>query len=145
MNQPLPTKFISEISLQFCMDITMVQGAVVRGLGEGTYFMSMQHYRNEIKKKLGFNAYPGTLNLKLTKEQFNSLKKQLPIKIEGYKSKNKTFGAVNCCKARIKDINGAIIIPESTKHKNIIEFIAPVHIKSTLNLKDYDKVEIHLK
>lgn len=124
---------------------TSISGFIVRGIGEGTFFISMPHYRKEIKKKLGFDAYPGTLNLKIAKKEFDALKNNLTVRIEGFTSKNKIFGAVNCCKAKIKNINGAIIIPELTKHKNTIEFIAQVHIKSTLNLKDSDKVEINLK
>ena len=123
---------------------TIINGYIVGGLGEGTYFMSMQHYRNEIKKKFGFNAYPGTLNLKITKKQFNSLKKKLPIKIEGYKSNNKVFGAVICRKAKIKNINAALIMPKLTKHKDIVEIVAPVHLKSELRLKYGNKLRIEL-
>ncbi len=124
--------------------ITSVSGTVVKGLGEGAVFMSMPHYKHEIKTNLGFNAYPGTLNVKVTKPQFDSLKNHLPIKIKGYKKDGKTFGSANCHKAKIKEINGAIIIPDINKHKDIIEFIAPVHLKSELKLTDGDKVKIEL-
>ena len=121
-------------------------GTIVGGLGEGTYFMSMQHYQKEIKKKLGFKAYPGTLNLKVSKKQKGSLKNFNIIKIEGFKQKNKIFGGADCYKAKIKNMNGAIIVPHLTKHKkDIIEFIAPVHIKTELNLKEGDKIKIELK
>jgi riboflavin kinase len=119
-------------------------GIIVSGLGEGTFFMSMQYYKNEIKDKLGFNAYPGTLNLKVRKEYIDLLKNKLPIRIDVFKSNNKTFGGVSCYKAKIKNVNGSIIIPDLTKHKNIIEFIAPVHLKSKLKLKDGDKLTIKL-
>ncbi len=123
----------------------VISGVIIRGLGEGTYFMSMQHYQKEIKKKLGFKAYPGTLNLKVDGEQFNSLKNFKQIKINGFKQKNKTFGGVDCYKAKIKNINGAIIIPHTSKHKkNIIEFIAPIHLKSELKLKEGNKVKVEL-
>lgn len=119
-------------------------GVIVRGLGEGTYFMSMQHYHNEIRKKLGFKAYPGTLNLKINKKQIGIFKKIKSIKIDGFKQKNKTLGGANCYKAMIQDINGSIIIPDLTKHKDMIEFIAPIHLKSELNLKDGDKIKVEL-
>lgn len=122
----------------------VLNSKIVRGLGEGTYFMSMQHYQKEIKKRLGFNAYPGTLNLKIDKTQMDLLKNLAPIKINGYKSGDKIFGGARCYKAKIKKIDGSIIVPDLTKHKNVIEFIAPVHLKSELNLKDGDKVKIEL-
>ena len=117
---------------------------LVRGLGEGSYFMSIHHYQKEIKRKLGFNAYPGTLNLKVNKKQIDLLKKIAPIKINGFKLKNKTFGGADCFKAKIKNINGAIITPHLTKHKYVLEFIAPVHIKTELNIKDGDKIKVEL-
>lgn len=126
------------------MTKAFLNGIIVKGLGEGTYFMSMHHYQNEIKKKLGFKAYPGTLNLKVGKKQMELLKNIAPIKINGFKSINKTFGGANCYKARVKGINGAVIIPELTKHKDIIEFIAPIHLKSELKLKYGDKIKIEL-
>lgn len=123
----------------------VLEGTIVRGLGEGTYFMSMPHYRKEIKKKLGFDAYPGTLNLKVGKIQANLLKKNNPIKISGFKKDHKMFGGADCYKAKIKGINCSIIVPDLTKHqKNIIELIAPVHLKSELKLKDGDKITIEL-
>lgn len=106
--------------------------------------MSMEHYRNEIKKKLGFNAYPGTLNLKVIKNQSDLLKKIVPIKIDGYKSGNKMFWGANCYKAKIKNVSGSIIVPDLTRHKDVIEFIAPVHLKSELKLKDNDKIKVEL-
>ena len=127
------------------MGVKVILGIIVRGLGEGTYFMSMRHYQKEIKKKLGFDTYPGTLNLKVEKKQIDLLKKINPIKIAGFKKDNKTFGGADCYKAKIKSINGAIIVPHLTKHKkDIIEFIAPVHLKSGLKLKDGDRIKVEL-
>ena len=51
-------------------DATVLKGTIIKGLGEGAYFMSMGHYKKEIKKKLGFDAYPGTLNIKIKKNQY---------------------------------------------------------------------------
>ena len=127
------------------MGAKLFYGIVASGLEEGSIFMSMEHYKKEIKEKLGFDAYPGTLNLKVNKEQIDSLKKINPIRIDGYEKVNKTFHGANCYKARINNINGSIIIPDINKHKkDIIEFIAPVNLKSELKLKDEDKVKIEL-
>ena len=121
-----------------------VNGVIVSGLGEGAYFMSMEHYKKEIKKNLGFEAYPGTLNIKIKENRDNLLKAIKPIQIIGYISNNKKFGGASCYKAKIKNINGAVIVPDINKNpQDILEFIAPVHIKSALNLEDNDEVEIN--
>jgi len=123
----------------------VIDGTVVKGLGEGAYFMSMGHYKKEIKDKLGFDAYPGTLNVKVSKKQTNLLKEINSIKIKGYTKNNKKFGGVSCYKAKINNINGSVIIPDINKHKkNIIEFISTFHIKSKLNLRNGDKIRVEL-
>ena len=74
-----------------------------------------------------------------------SFKKFNPIKIEGCKKNNKAFYGARCYKASIKNINGAVIIPDINKHKkDIIEFIAPINLKSELGIKDGDKIKIIL-
>ena len=120
-----------------------VKGTIVSGLGEGAYFMSMGHYKEEIKKNLGFEAYPGTLNIKIKENHEDLLKNAKLIKISGFASGNKTFGGALGFKAKIKNINGAVIVPDINKNPDdIVEFIAPVHVKSALNLKDDDEIEI---
>lgn len=123
----------------------VLDGVIVRGLGEGTFFMSMEHYRNEISKKIGFVPYPGTLNLKVEKKQSDKLKNIVPIKIGGYTKNNRIFGGASCYKAKIRDVAGSILVPDITRHnKDIIEIIAPVHLKSELKLKEGDKVRLEL-
>jgi len=61
----------------------VLEGTVTRGIGEGALFMSMDHYKKEIKKKLGFGAFPGTLNIKTKENWKESLEKKDKIIIRG--------------------------------------------------------------
>ena len=126
-------------------DAIVLKGTIIKGLGEGAYFMSMPHYKKEIKEKLGFDAYSGTLNIKIKKNQYNSITKTKLIKIMGYKKNGKIFGGASCYRAKIKNISGAIIIPDVNKHKkDIIEFIAPIHIKSKFKIRNGCKTNIEI-
>lgn len=116
-----------------------IKGTVVSGLGEGSYFMAMPHYNKAITEKLGFSPFPGTLNIKTGKIELDNNKK---ITINGFEKNGKKFGGVSCWKARIGKISGAIIIPEINKHKDILEFIAPVSVKSSLGTKDGDIISV---
>ena len=120
-----------------------LSGVLTTGLGEGAFFMSMGHYRNEIRQKLGFDAYPGTLNIKTNgKVSIGGLSK---IRIEGYAFNEKKFGGAICYRAKLKNIEGAVIVPDLTKHdKKIIEFIAPVYLRSGLKLEDGIEITIEL-
>src|SRR5438270_8392425 len=41
------------------------EGTVVSGMGEGAYYMSLEGYKIQFKEKLGYEPYPGTLNVRL--------------------------------------------------------------------------------
>ena len=45
-----------------------LEGTVFTGLGEGAYYIGKESYRKQIVEKLGFEPYPGTLNLKLSSD-----------------------------------------------------------------------------
>ncbi|MCH8067060.1 MAG: CTP-dependent riboflavin kinase [Nanoarchaeota archaeon] len=127
------------------MGDTALEGIVVVGLGTGAVFMSIDHYKAEFKDKLGFDPYPGTLNMVLNNRQTNLLKDINPIRIESFKKDNKTFGGVSCYKVKINNVDGAIIVPDLTEHEeDTIEIIAPINLKLKLNIKDGDKIKIEL-
>jgi len=124
---------------------TLIEGVITRGLGKGAIFISINYYKEEIKKKLGFEPYPGTLNLKVDKERTKLLAKINPIRINGFKKDDKTYGGVNCYKVEINSVAAVIIIPDLTEHEDdMVEIIAPVNLKSELNVNDGDKIKIQL-
>jgi len=116
-------------------------GKVVAGLGEGQYYISLDGYRNQFLEKLGFEPYPGTLNLQL-KEPFGQ-HEAYAIKIDGFKDAARTFGGGKCYAIRIGGVKGAIIRPDRSSYPlNLVEIIAPVNLRKTLGLKDGDEVEV---
>jgi len=122
-------------------------GTVVKGMGEGSYYMSLNGYRLQFINRLGFDPYPGTLNIKLDKMYIDAkqeITKYPPIIIEGFSDGKRTYGGVRCYRAKMNDtIDGAILIPERTHHDDsILEFISPVKIMDTLGIKHGDKVSI---
>ena len=65
------------------------RATVVSGLGEAANFMSMSQYRKNIENVLGFSAYPGTLNLKISDKDKKMLIKGYPLRIKGFFSSGK--------------------------------------------------------
>jgi len=123
----------------------VLEGIVVAGLGKGAIFISIDYYKTQIKEKLGFDPFPGTLNLKVNIGQTDLLKEINPVRIESFKKDNKTFGGVSCYKIKINDFDAFLIVPDLTEHdEDMIEVIAPTNLKSELNIKDGDKVRIEL-
>ncbi len=108
------------------------QGIITKGMGEGAYYISLEGYKKQFIEKLGFEPYPGTLNIKISNDYKyikNLLKTQSNIFIEGFSDGKRTYGWVKCYKAIINNIEGALLILERTHHDDsILEAIAPVRI-----------------
>lgn len=124
----------------------ILSGRVITGLGEGQYYISLDGYRIQFLEKLGFDPYPGTLNIKLDATSVDVRKRITEsIKIAGFTDQNRTFGKGSCFKVMISNIEGAVITPERTHYpEDIIEIIAPVNLRNHLDLKDGHKINVEV-
>lgn len=123
----------------------IILGEVISGLGEGAYYV--KHYSELINEYLGFDPYPGTLNLRVLfpKTIFDALYKVKPVVIPGFVKEGRTFGDVKAYRVKINGIDGAIVIPSRTIHPpRIAEVIAPVCLREALGLRDGDRVRIEV-
>lgn len=127
-----------------------LEGAVFTGLGEGAYYISKERYRKQFIEKLGFDPYPGTLNLKLTTDYDIKTRSELEtypaIEVEGFKNEDRTFGHVKCYPAIIENkAKGALILALRSHYDvSVLEIISPVFLRRQLNLKDGHKVKVEV-
>jgi len=119
-----------------------LNGKVFSSRGEGKKFLELPWVKRQIKQKLGFTPYPGTLNVKLSEESAKRkklLEKAHAIKVcpaDGYCS-----GTL--IKAFIGKLECAIVVPEVAGYpKGVIEIIAPVNLRETLQLEDGCEVTV---
>ncbi|RUM33240.1 MAG: riboflavin kinase [Archaeoglobus sp.] len=126
----------------------VIAGKVTSGIGEGAYYVSLEGYRKQFIEKLGFNPFPGTLNLKIPKEQMffrKLLDRETGIKIEGFSAENRTFGDVKSFRCNIKGVVSAIVIPQRTHYPdNVLEVISPIKLRDELGLKDGDVIDVEV-
>jgi riboflavin kinase len=121
------------------MHIHIIRGRVVTGIGEGRYYISQMGYRRQFSLKLGFEPYPGTLNVKLS-EPFEG-NDAAAVYIERFRDENRTFGACKCYPVIIEGIRGAIVRPERSSYPlDLAEVIAPVSLREVLGLCAGDEV-----
>ncbi len=129
--------------------VTM-EGIVFTGLGEGAYYISKNHYRSQFIEKLGFDPYPGTLNLELSTDYDLKTRAELEaypaIEIQGFTNENRTFGTVKCYQAKIDNkVKGALIFALRGHYdKSVLEIVAPINLRKHLNLKDGQKVKVEI-
>lgn len=127
-----------------------LEGILFTGLGEGAYYVTKEGYRKQFMEKLGFDPYPGTLNLKLTTEYDVKTRSELEaypaVEIQGFKDESRTFGSVKCFPAIINNkVKGAVVYAlRSHYNASVLEIIAPVFLRGRLKLKDGNKVKVEI-
>ena len=127
------------------------EGSVVSGMGEGAYYMSLEGYRKQFKEKLGYEPYPGTLNIQLTDQLFMNARRELgshpSIFVDGFGDGTRTYGWVKCYRATIngKVDNAAVLVLERTHYDDsMLEVIAPMSIKDAAGIKNGDRVKVQV-
>ena len=127
----------------------VMKGVVFSGLSEGSYYMSLEGYRKQFRSKLGFDPYPGTLNLRIGKEDLGERKllESFPhIYIEGFANAQRSYGPAKCFKSIVNDrISSAIVLPIRAHYgEDVVEIIAPQRLRKRLRLRDGDTVKVRV-
>lgn len=149
-----------------------LSGTVTGGMGEGRHYISLPGYMTQFAERLGYEPFPGTLNVSLDVESararagFEALR---PVHIDGWEDNDRTYGPAVCYPATVVPDaddatveNGAkkggtgesaadayrnahVIAPERTHHdEGQLELIAPDRLRDELALEDGDDLEIHV-
>jgi riboflavin kinase len=125
--------------------IVVLRGTVVAGAGQGAYFMSLAWVRSAVQGSLGFDPYPGTLNVRLVDpemlQRWRDVSKQRALVLAP--------PAPETCGGRLvpitlpSDITAAVIVPDVTRYgDDVLEMIAANHLRSRLGLEDGDVLEL---
>jgi riboflavin kinase len=123
----------------------ILKGEVFSGSGEGAEYIKLPWVREQIRTKLGFDPYPGTLNVRLLgRKKFlkDLLKKVKPEKIlpkEG-------FCCGVCFRAVFRGfVKCGIVLPKIAGYpENVIEIVAPVNLREKFGLKDGEIVRVEI-
>lgn len=118
-----------------------VKGYVFSGFGIGKEFTGLSWFKRQVRDKLGFDPYPGTLNLKLDRacgRIKEILRKAKPTVI----ASEYGYCRGKCFRVCIMDsIEGAVVIPEVEKYPDdVLEVIAPINLREKFKLKDGDQI-----
>lgn len=127
-------------------DAIELQGAVTSGMGEGRHYISLSGYMVQFRDRLGYEPFPGTLNLDLTEESVRNragLTGFDSIPIDGWEDEDRTYGPAVCYPASVRGPDGRtydgahVIAPERTHHdEDQLELIAPDKLRDALDLDD---------
>ncbi|MDR2845801.1 MAG: DUF120 domain-containing protein [Candidatus Methanoplasma sp.] len=148
-------KGIEELKLEYneyrrvfeLADQVTLHGVITTGMGEGGYYICQPGYMAQLEEALGFHPFEGTLNVLVDKEDLPKLdivRGSTGHRINGFTQDGRSFGNVIAHKAKIRNIECAIVIPERSHYSNTIEIVCQYHLRRTLSLGDGDRIEVKI-
>ncbi len=127
-----------------------LEGVVFSGMFQGGYYISQEGYGSQIRERLGFDPFPGTLNLRL-READMERRRQLDglpgVRIDGFRGDDRAFGGARCYPLVVNgEVEGAMIVADRTGYDlSVAEVIAPVNLRERLELEDGDVVRLEIR
>ena len=139
-----------------------IDGLVCSGLGRAHIFMSQHHYQEQFKTIIGRSAWPGTLNVSVRGDSLINYRKLrvsaglddgeassiTAHRIKGFDRDGVSFGGATAFLGKLRCHEGehdcAILIPDLTRHEDVVEVIAGIFLRETCSIVDGDEISIHL-
>ena len=124
------------------------RGRVFTGFGEGGYYVSMRGYARQFYTRLGFEPFPGTLNMRLSLpaqiEQRRQLQFLKGIEVQGFEDGSRSYGPVKCFRATFEGRFPAAVLGIERTHYDhtVIEVIARENLRRELGLEDGDECSV---
>jgi len=120
----------------------ILKGTVTSGQGNGKKYLALPWVLSQMKAKLGYTPYLGTLNLKLTAQSIPHRKQLMKAKTETISPAEGYYTGL-LIKAHINVLECAIVLPQVKNYpENTLEIVAPSYLREKLHLKDGDTVEV---
>jgi len=130
-----------------------LRGRVTGGMGEGRHYISLPGYMEQFEERLGYEPFPGTLNVDLTAESVRTraaLSAIEAVPIDAWEDEERTFGPASCYPATVEADGGTFeeahaIVPDRTHHDETqLELIAPAKLRDELGLEDDDEIDVRV-
>ncbi len=118
------------------------KGTVFSGRGEGRKFIDLPWVKGQIKEKLGFTPFLGTLNLRLSKE--SEMKKRLLEKAGQFEvCPEKGYCTGVLIRAKVEGLECGVIVPQVPNYPDdVLEVVASWCLRERLKLSDNSEVTV---
>jgi riboflavin kinase len=121
-----------------------ITGRVVRGVGESASFLSIPWVNRQMREKLRFQPYEGTLNISVDDPDIQR-------RLKAHQGDRLCSESAGFCDALIfrgliaDKFECGIVLPLVPNYDEyLLEIVASVHLKDSLGLKDGDTVALEL-
>jgi CTP-dependent riboflavin kinase len=129
-------------------DSLLLSGTVVSGARQAAFFTQLDWVRSQCLDRLGFEPFPGTLNLQISEQDRPAAAKLFRLPGKPLETADGSFCAGRVYPVCIGTIPGAIVRPEEgvrIHDDGVIEILAPVSLREKLQLKDGDRIGLTVR
>jgi len=124
------------------------RGVVCSGSGRGSYFTQLEWFKERVRRKLGFNPVPGTLNVKLHRPEDLEALRASSVGVPLEPPKDYPCGGLGF-HAKLRRpgdrwwVRASIVIPLiHGYYEDVVELIAAARLREVASLRDGDEVEV---
>ncbi len=124
-----------------------IEGKVFSGMNVAKEYLKMNQYQLEIKDITGFKPFPGTLNLRSSKEEVkNGLNEVSPARISSFSFEGEEYSGIDVYPATVQGHDAAVLRMDVTDYgPEVVEIVAKHKLRETLDIQDGDKVKVDVK
>jgi riboflavin kinase len=126
------------------LETLVLKGRIFTGKTEGAKFIRLRWVERQIKDKLGFLPYAGTLNIRLTEESIGRKKALTRANsLDILPAKGYCHGRL--FRAHLENVECAVVFPQIADYpEDVIEVIASANLREKLDLADGDSVKVKI-
>ena len=126
----------------------IISGTVVSGTRKAAFFTQLDWVQSQCLQQLGFEPFPGTLNLRIAEQDQPLASRVLNFPGLPLVPPDGTSCAGRVYPVYIGTIPGAIVLPEGSVRVHdtgVLEVLAPVSLREALHLEDGDLVSLAVR
>ena len=131
------------------MSLVRMTGRLIKGRGEGAGFTQIPWVKEAFTRILGFEPYPGTVNLRvdLSSEAKDALR--IIRKSEGIlmpPPEGSGFCAARCFRGRLgAACSAGLVIPDvEGYYEDVLELVVPVNVREALGVSEGETIEVEI-
>jgi len=122
-----------------------MDGVIQSGAGKGAWFTRLDWVVEQCRRRLGFEPFPGTLNVRLVGGDSKHVDAFLARWDAEIVPNDPSFCSARVKRVTVNGIAAAVVLPAEDvriHEKRVIEILAPCSLKEALGLSDGDVVTV---
>ena len=120
--------------------MTKLEGKITSGKGEAKRYMSDRNYQSKFEQLLGFQPFPGTLNMEVSEERRQVFQEETKmIRMDSFSHGSQDYIGMDIYRCKHQETEIGLLDLDVTDHGfHVVEMVSSVRLRDKFNLQDGD-------